>query len=331
MHLTYAGSLVVPLGNPQSFDRGGTAHYGLLVCHAGEEIDRLFGRAAVAATGHSLIAAGPASLLLEGEVGPARRRCGVPPLPPRGNGTIASFQPCADLEASLAFAALADLLRGVLDEGLSTLPPPQAAALRVAVLLQEPEGSPPDPFAVAVATLGLVRGLAAQWLVLIALDDYAWLDTASANVLAFVLRRLEAEPVGDSERSGARTDGLPVTLLDEATTGRPLVRMLVGPLSCDAIYALLANEVPSAVRRRASSEIAETSGGNPLFAIEIRRSIERGKIVDQPGRPLTVPARCAIHRAPAQPARTPIEEGCRRVAVSDPTVELLDAVTAAMT
>ena len=299
----------------------------------GEEIDRLFGRDSEVAAIRAFLddtAAGPASLLLEGEVGAGKTalwRAAVAAARERHHRVLVSR--ATEGEASLAFAALGDLLRDVLDEGLSTLPPPQAAALRVAVLLQEPEGSPPDPLAVAVATLGLVRALAAERPVLIALDDYAWLDAASANVLAFVLRRLESEPVGvlgTVRREDARATES--TLLDEATTGRPLRRMLVGPLSRDAIAALLANEVPTASSPPRVSEIAETSGGNPLFAIEIGRSIERGEIVHQPGRPLTVPATLrdliANRLSRLEP---PIQEALFVAsAVADPTVELLAAV-----
>ena len=128
---------------------------------------------------------------------PARRRCGAPRSPlARERGHLVLVSRANEAEASLAFAALGDLLRDVVGEGLTRLPPPQATALRVAVLLQEPEGPASDPLAVSVATLGLVRALAAERPVLIALDDYAWLDAASTNVLAFVLRRLETERIG---------------------------------------------------------------------------------------------------------------------------------------
>ena len=299
----------------------------------GTKIDRLFGRdGEVAAIRAFLddVAAGPASLVLEGEVGAGKTalwRAAVAAARERGYRVLVNR--ATEGEASLAFAALGDLLRDVLDEGLSTLPPPQAAALRVAVLLQEPDGPPPDPLAVSVATLGLVRALAAEGPVFIALDDYAWLDAASANVLAFVLRRLETEPVGvlGTVRHEDARATRPV-LLDEATTGRPLRRMPVGPLARDAIDALLAREVPTAIPPPRVSEIADTSGGNPLFAIEIGRSIERGEIVHQPGQPLTVPATLrdlvADRLSRLEP---PVQEALFvAAAVSDPTVELLDAV-----
>ena len=298
----------------------------------GTKIDTLIGRdveVAAIRTFLDSVAVGPSALVLEGDVGAGKTalwRAAVADARERGQHVLVSR--ASQGEASLAFAALGDLLRDVLKEGLSTLPPPQAAALRVAVLLQQPEGAPPEPLAVAVASLGLVRALAAERPVLIALDDYGWLDAASASVLAFVLRRLETEPVGilgtvrREDAHAARP-----TLLDEAKTGRPLRRMNVGPLSRDAIAALLAIEVPTAIPPPRVSEIASTSGGNPLFAIEIGRSIERGEIVHQPGRPLAVPATLrdlVAHRLSR--LEPPVQEALFvAAAVSDPTVELLDA------
>ena len=297
------------------------------------KIDKLFGRDDEVAAIRALlddIPAGPAYLVLEGEVGAGKTalwRAAVAAARERGYRVLASR--ATEGEASLAYAALGDLLRDVLDDGLSTLPPPQAAALRVAVLLQEPEGPPPDPLAVAVSTLGLVRALGAERPILIALDDYAWLDAASANVLAFVLRRLETEPVGVLRTVRLEDDhATPPTLLDEATSDRPLRRVLVGPLARDAIDALLASEVPTAIPPPRVSEIADMSGGNPLFAIEIGRSIERGEIVHRPGRPLAVPATLrdlVAHRlSRLEPS---VQEALFvAAAVPDPTVELLTAI-----
>ena len=241
---------------------------------------------------HRDVAAEPASLVLEGDLGAGKTalwRAAVAAARERGHRVLVSR--ATEGEASLAFAALGDLLRDVLDEGLSTLPPPQAAALRVAVLLQEPDGPPPDPLAVAVATLGLVRELAADRPVLIALDDYAWLDAASENVLAFVLRRLETELSACSEPSVVRT---PAPADPRCSMRRRPAGLCTGCWSArsrrEAIDALLVREVPTPIPPPRVSEIADMSGGNPLFAIEIGRSIERGEIVHQPGRPLNVPA-----------------------------------------
>lgn len=296
-------------------------------------IDRLFGRdVEVAAVRAFLddVATGPSLLVIEGEVGAGKTalwRAAVEAARQRNHHVLISR--ATEAEALLAFAALGDLLRGVLDTRLPELPPPQATALRVAMLLQEPEGPLPEPLAVSVATLGLLRALAAERPVLIALDDYAWLDAASTNVLTFVLRRLESERVGvvgTVRRDGERDT--PPGLLDEATTGRAPRRLVAGPLARDAIDALLASEIQSAIAPPLVNEITSSSGGNPLFALEIGRGIERGEIVHQPGLPLTVPATLrdlVMHRV------SRLEPLVREAlfvaaAVPDPTVKLLQAI-----
>ena len=51
-----------------------------------------------------------------------------------------------------------------------------------------------DQRTLSVATLGLVRLLAAESPVLLAVDDVQWADESSVGVLAFALRRLEGFP-----------------------------------------------------------------------------------------------------------------------------------------
>ena len=72
--------------------------------------------------------------------------------------------------------------------GLPRLAEPQRRALAAALLL-EAASEPVDPRQVGLAALALLDGLPGP--VLLAVDDWQWLDAASATVLSFVLRRLE--------------------------------------------------------------------------------------------------------------------------------------------
>ncbi len=100
----------------------------------------------------------------------------------------------AGAEAAFSFAALADLLRPVLPEGLGRLPLPQRRALSAALLLEDVEGSAPDERAIAFAVFQLLSEHGGGSL-FVAVDDVQWLDAASASVLAFAVRRLAAAPV----------------------------------------------------------------------------------------------------------------------------------------
>src|SRR6185295_11546828 len=88
-------------------------------------------------------------------------------------------------EAGSSFAALDDLLRPAIG-GLPRIAEPQRRALAAALLL-EAAPEPVDPRQVGLAALSLLGELPGP--VLLAVDDWHWLDAASATVLTFVLRR----------------------------------------------------------------------------------------------------------------------------------------------
>ena len=125
-----------PIARIPAVPLGETTVLGL-TRQGGATIDTLVGRDAEIAALHRFLdelAAGPTSLVLEGEVGAGKTalwRVAVEAARARGYRVLNNR--ASEAEASLPYAALGDLLRGVLDPGLSQLPGPQAAALRVPV------------------------------------------------------------------------------------------------------------------------------------------------------------------------------------------------------
>src|SRR3954452_19927096 len=95
-------------------------------------------------------------------------------------------------EMELAFAGLQQLCAPMLDR-LEHLPGPQRDALRIAFGLSA--GSVPDRFLVGLAILSLLSDVAEERPLLCLVDDAQWLDRASVQSLAFVARRLKAEPI----------------------------------------------------------------------------------------------------------------------------------------
>ena len=96
-------------------------------------------------------------------------------------------------EMELAYASLHQLCGPLLDR-LESLPGPQRQALEIVFGLSA--GAAPDRFLVALAVLSLLSEVSEERPVLCVVDDAQWLDQASALTLAFVARRLLAEPVG---------------------------------------------------------------------------------------------------------------------------------------
>src|SRR6202042_490463 len=96
-------------------------------------------------------------------------------------------------EMELAFAALHQLCAPLLDR-LAGLPAPQRHALEITFAVSE--GPAPDRFFVGLAVLGLLSEAGEERPLLCVVDDAQWLDRASAQALAFVARRLQADSVG---------------------------------------------------------------------------------------------------------------------------------------
>ncbi|MEV0701973.1 AAA family ATPase [Saccharopolyspora sp. NPDC050389] len=98
----------------------------------------------------------------------------------------------AEAEQNLAYAGLHQLLHPV-RAGVDALPVPQRDALRTALGLADV--GEPSTYLVGLATLSLLADQAADRPLLIVAEDVHWLDRASADVLAFVARRIEFDPV----------------------------------------------------------------------------------------------------------------------------------------
>jgi DNA-binding CsgD family transcriptional regulator/tetratricopeptide (TPR) repeat protein len=160
-------------------------------------------------------------------------------------------------EMELPFAALHQLCGRMLSR-LDLLPGPQRDALGVAFGLCS--GSAPDRLLVGLAVLGLLSGVAADQPLLCLIDDAQWLDQASAQALAFVARRLDAESV--AMLFGTR---------DPATGGdlAGLPELALQGLSDVDARALLASVLPGPLDERVRDRIIAESGGNPLALLEL--------------------------------------------------------------
>src|SRR5207344_3179132 len=73
------------------------------------------------------------------------------------------------------------------------LPPLQRDAIRAAFGMSEETA--PEPFMIALAALAMLGDAAARAPLLLAVEDAHWLDRPTADVLAFIGRRLEADSI----------------------------------------------------------------------------------------------------------------------------------------
>ncbi|MGI5230644.1 ATP-binding protein [Actinoallomurus sp. CA-142502] len=186
-----------------------------------------------------------------------------------------------EFDTELPFTALHELCQPLLPY-LETLPGPQRAAVEVAFALRD--GTTPDRFRLSVAVLGLLSAAAEEQPIVCAVDDAQWLDPASAQVLAFVARRVEHDPV--AFLFAVREPGVPA-LLD----GLPELS-LTGLGKEDAL-ALLTSRLRTPLDERVRDQIIAEARGNPLALLELPRSVGTAELAGGFGLPnaLPVPAR----------------------------------------
>ena len=227
---------------------------------------------------------GPATLLVEGEAGIGKTTlwlAAVQAARTRGQQVLDAVP--AEAERDLPFSALGDLLDGVIDSVIDRLPPPQARALKVALLLDDEGSRSPDRRAVALAVLSALRLLSANGAVLIAIDDVRWLDAASGDVLRYVVRRLRSEPIRlllSSRRTGPATD---YAELDTTLPAQSVHRLSVEPLSLRALGWLLRLRLEAQFSRPDLLRLHGLSAGNPFYALELGRALRAGTLSLQAG------------------------------------------------
>src|SRR4051812_19048624 len=162
-------------------------------------------------------------------------------------------------EMELAFASLHQLCAPMLDRR-DRLPGPQRQALEIVFGLSE--GAPPDRFVVGLAVLSLLSEVAEERPLLCVVDDAQWLDHASALTLAFVARRLLAEPVGIV--FAAREPGEEL---------RNVPQLEVHGLRDADARALLEADARVILDERVRDRVIAETQGNPLALLELPRGL----------------------------------------------------------
>ena len=163
-------------------------------------------------------------------------------------------------EQRLPLAGLHKLLRPVLRR-ITDLPKPQRDALETAFGLRAGDV---DFFRVALATLELLSQVAAEAPLAVLMDDAHWLDRASADVLAFVARRIGPDPVllAISTRPFS----------DDPFVAAGLAVVDVAPLD-EASARMLLDGVAPRLAPALREHVIGAAAGNPLALMELPRTL----------------------------------------------------------
>jgi DNA-binding CsgD family transcriptional regulator len=189
-------------------------------------------------------------------------------------------------EARLPWVGLADLLRSIPLSVQACLPDVQQRALQT-VSLQHGGADALDERTVGTAILSALQIMSESAPVLLAVDDLPYLDVASAFVVTFALRRLEGpHPARLLATVRGHDLELPVVRGLPADRSTPIA---VGPLTLGALFALLQARRRIRLARPLLLRVYETTGGNPLYALELARALDCLEISPKAGSPLPVP------------------------------------------
>ncbi|HET9344384.1 MAG TPA: AAA family ATPase [Candidatus Limnocylindrales bacterium] len=279
----------------------------------------------------------PNGLIIEGPAGAGKTtlwRAAVDLASAQGDLVLAAR--AAGAEVNLSLSVLTDLLEAHLQTVLPEVPAPQRRALEVALLVADDSGRGPDPRALFAGALTVVRALARQRPLVLAVDDAQWVDPESAEILEFVVRRLADLPVAVITTWRTPSPPAPAApsaraLRIERALDRAPIRLSVGPMSPGALHSLLRTRTSLDVNRRSLRQIHETSGGNPFYALELARAAERdAELRTSPGEPPPLGAglgELLTDRLAGldEPTRDALFVAA---AASQPTIGLIDSVVA---
>jgi hypothetical protein len=209
----------------------------------------------------------------------------------------------SDME--LAFAGLQQLCAPLMSH-VDELPEPQREALSVA--FGRGVGPAPDRFLVGLAVLSLMAAAADEQPLICVIDDAQWLDQVSVQTLAFVARRLMAEPVA---LVFAVRDGRA-----EALAGLP--ELVIGGLSDSDARDLLESVLVGGIDPRVRDRIVAETRGIPLALVEVPRNVTAAELAG------------GFWNSARRPSAGEIEEGfVRRIqSLPGPTQRLLLAAAA---
>ncbi len=186
-----------------------------------------------------------------------------------GVGGLVASTRCSELETTLGYAGLADLVGPFEQRWRERLPEHLSSALAVATMLSPRTSAVVEPLAVLRgAQLALEVAAEGQPFLVIGIDDVQWLDPESAQAVSYALRRWTSTPVGllVTWRAGTAE---PVGL--NALPG-PMEVLEIGPLDNVSLTRLVADRAGHMASAARLDEVVQSSAGNPFYALALAQA-----------------------------------------------------------
>ncbi|MEU7832943.1 LuxR C-terminal-related transcriptional regulator [Nonomuraea sp. NPDC049129] len=192
----------------------------------------------------------------------------------RGGGMRVLRTTGVESESDLAFAALHQVLWPVTGS-LDALPEPQRVAVSAALGLAA--GSVGDRFLVGAGVLSLLAEAAEPDGLICVVDDFQWVDRASADALLFAARRLGTERIAMlfAVRGDAAVKGVPLTMDVRGLSESAAAELLES--RCGVLPAQVARELVTLTR------------ANPLALGEVAARLTRAQLAGREPLPDPLP------------------------------------------
>ena len=189
------------------------------------------------------------------------------------DGALVLNARAGELEREFPFGVVRQLFESVVADRQALAG--AAGAARVVFASPEEGGPTGDAsFAALHGLYWLALNLAAERPLLLEVDDLQWCDRPSLRFLAYLVRRLEGQPVlvTASVRTGdAPTDA---ALLAEIANDPSTAHVRPGPLSEEAVGELVAKRLKAEPDEAFREACHTTTGGNPLLMRQLLNALE---------------------------------------------------------
>lgn len=267
----------------------------------------------------------PSALLIQGQAGIGKTTFWLSAIDrARERGFRVLTARASQSETVLAYATVGDLVLSVESMLLANIPDLYQQALNRVLMRAGNDDRETNQQVVAAAFMSMVDTLAANAPTLIAVDDVQWLDSSSRAVMAYAVRRLKGR-VGVLVTEREARDTVNTLSWLQLATADEIATLRVSPLGLQGLHALIKQRLGRSFAHPTMVRIAEVSGGNPLYALELARAIDAHHDGDHQVFPLSLAdlVRMRIARLGDSALDVMLAAAC----VPKPTVDMLVGVT----
>jgi DNA-binding CsgD family transcriptional regulator len=227
--------------------------------------------AATAGEGRVALIEGPAGIGKSRLLALARRRG-------EAAGTLAFAARSSELEREFPYGVVRQLFEGELADAAVRERALAGAGAAARPVFESLEPVPAEAGDASFATLHglfwLMLNLAGDRPLVLAVDDLHWCDRPSLRFLAYVTRRLEGLPLLLAVTVRTTEPGTDPALLSEIANDHATAPVRPGPLTRDAVRALVQDALEGEAAEPFCAAIHGSTGGNPLLVRQLLRALE---------------------------------------------------------